>query len=268
MYKFIIRNKKRRKTGLIFNKIFIPHRACLNFLIINVTYNVRVFLILLNPETEKRNLFTLPGNFQPFTGLCKEIGGRMIYIKNLKVFNCNVNESFHWSKLPKLKEKMSEDKFVFNSYADLRYANLRYADLSYADLRFADLCYADLRFADLRFANLRYANLRYADLRYADLRYANLRFADLRYANLCSAKLKPIDNKEVIIKDFMSVCGLGSENRQTMIFDTNIGIVLQCGCFYGTEEAFKKQVKETHNGNNYEKEYLEMLKLAKIRFSR
>ena len=82
------------------------------------------------------------------------------------------------------------------------------------------------------------------------------------------AELKPIDDNEVVIKDFMSVWGLGSCNRQTLIFDTNIGIVLQCGCFYGTEKAFKKQVKETHKGTNYEKEYLEMLKLAHIRFQR
>ena len=212
----------------------------------------------------------------------------MIFIKNLKVFNCSISESFHWSKLPKLKEKMSEEKFVFNSSANLRYANLRYADLRSADLSYADLSYANLSSANLSSANLSYANLSYADLRSADLSYAdlsyanlssanlssaNLRFADLSsanlsYADLSSAKLRSIDDKEVIIKDFMSVCGLGSCNRQTLIFNTNIGIVLQCGCFYGTEKAFKKQVKETHKGTNYEKEYLEMLKLAHIRFQR
>ena len=100
-------------------------------------------------------------------------------------------------------------------------------------------------------------------MRYADLRSADLSSADLRYAIL-----SPIDDKEVIIKDFMSVCGLGSCNRQTLIFDTNIGIVLQCGCFYGTEKAFEKQVKETHAGTNYEQEYLKMLELAHVRFSR
>lgn len=83
-----------------------------------------------------------------------------------------------------------------------------------------------------------------------------------------NAKLKPIDKQDVIIQNFMSVTGLGSENRQTLIFKTNIGVVLQCGCFYGTEKQFKEKVKETHKGTNYEKEYLEMLKLAKIRFSR
>ena len=226
------------------------------------------------PPKREREIFslspksTLTTNFPFAFGLCKEIGGRMIYIKNLKVFNCNVNESFHWSKLPKLKEKMSEEAFGFNRSANLSSANLSSADLSCADLRAADLRCADLRSANLRSANLSYANLSSANLHAANLRCADLRSANLSYANLSSAKLKPIDDKEVIIKDFMSVAGLGSENRQTLIFDTNIGIVIQCGCFYGTEKAFKKQVKETHNGNNYEKEYLEMLKLAKIRFSR
>lgn len=222
----------------------------------------------------------------------------MIFIKNLKVFNCSISESFHWSKLPKLKAKMSEEKFAFDSDADLRDADLRYADLSVAglrvadlrgaDLRGADLSVADLRYADLSGANLSYADLSYADLSdadlsvadlsYADLRSANLRgadlssaglsSADLSFANLSSAKLRPIDDKKVIIKDFMSVYGLGSQNRQTLIFDTNIGLVLQCGCFYGTEEKFEDKVKGTHQGTNFEKEYLKMLELAHIRFSR
>lgn len=142
----------------------------------------------------------------------------MINIKNLKVFNCSISDSFHWSKLPKLKQIMEDEILNFPYSADLRSADLSSADLS--------------------------------------------------SANLSSAKLKPIDNKEVIVEDFMTVQGLGSCNRQTHIFKTNIGIVLICGCFYGTEKEFKKQVKETHKGTNYEKEYMEMLKLGKIRFGR
>ena len=177
----------------------------------------------------------------------------MIYIRNLKVFNCSINKSFHWSKLPKLKEKLNTEYFNFPSYANLRYA----------DLRYVDLCYADLSYADLRYADLRYADLSCADLRYADLRYADLSCADLSYA-----RLQPINGKEIIIKDFMTVQGLGSCNRKIHILKTNIGIVLMCDCFYGTEKEFKKKVKETYAGTNYEKEYLEMLKLARIRFSR
>ena len=217
----------------------------------------------------------------------------MIKIKNLKVFNCSSDKDFHWSKLLKLKEVMEDEKLCFPICADLRGANLGYAHLGGADLRGAhlggadlsyahlggadlrganlggaDLSYANLCYANLRYANLCYANLRYADLCYANLCYANLRYADLGGADLGGAKLEQIDGKDVIIKDFMIVTGLGSANRQTIIFDTNIGIVLICGCFYGTEKAFKKQVKEVHKGKNYEKEYLEMLKLAHIRFSR
>ena len=207
----------------------------------------------------------------------------MIFIKNVKIFACSINESFHWAKLPKLKEKMETEKFVFDSYADLSYADLSSADLSSADLHSADLSYADLSSADLSSADLHSADLSSADLSsadlssadlssadlsYADLRSANLRGANLRSADLSGAKLKPIDDNEVVIKDFMSVCGLGSQNRQTLIFNTNIGIVLQCGCFYGTEAQFKEKVQEKHAGTNYEQEYLKMLELAHIRFSR
>ena len=192
----------------------------------------------------------------------------MIYIKNLKVFNCSTNDSFHWSKLPKLICKMRSEAFKFPYSADLRSANLSSADLRFADLRSADLRFANLRFAGLSSADLSSADLRSADLSSADLRSADLSSADLSSADLRFAKLSDIDDKEVIVSEFMSVCGLGSADRNTLIFNTNIGIVIQCGCFYGTEKQFRKQVKETHGNNNYSKEYLEMLKLAKIRFSR
>lgn len=75
--------------------------------------------------------------------------------------------------------------------------------------------------------------------------------------------------KKLTVKDVMSVQGLGSQDRTTYFYDTKeIGVVVQCGCFYGTEKAFKKQVKKTHGTNQYAKEYLNMLKVVKIRFSR
>ena len=260
-----------------------------------------------------------------------------IEIKNPKVFSCDKNEEYHWSKLPKLKELMRKKIFnlqhldlskatlrdtnlhfvdlsnsnlskanLYNAdlrdaclnnanlkkanfyaadlqcanlqnadlrdaclnKADLQYANLYNADLQRANLYKADLQRADLSNSNLSNANLYNADLSNANLQYADLSDANLYKADLQNADLQNAKLKQIGDKEVIVEDFMSVNGLGSCNRQTLIFKTNIGIVIQCGCFYGTEKEFKKRVKETYEGNNYEKEYLEMVKLAKIRFNR
>ena len=170
----------------------------------------------------------------------------MIFIKNFTIFKCSRKEKYHWSKLPKLKKLMQNEIF-----------NLRGANLRGANLRGADLYGANLRGADLYGANLRGANLYGADLYGANLYGANLRGAD---------KKTP---EKLTIKDFMMVQGLGSHNRTTYFYDTEeIGIVVQCGCFYGTEKAFKKAVKETHEDGQFAKEYLSMLKVVKIRFSR
>ena len=105
-----------------------------------------------------------------------------------------------------------------------------------------------------------------ADLRGAYLKGADLTGADLRGADLTGAdKNTP---EKIKILDFMSVQGLGSQDRQTLFYKTEIGLVVQCGCFYGTEKAFRKAVKETHGTGQYAKEYLTMLKVVKVRFSR
>ena len=175
----------------------------------------------------------------------------MIFIKNFTIFKCGRKEKYHWSKLPKFKKLMQNKIF-----------NLRGANLRGADLRGANLRGADLRGADLYGADLYGADLYGADLYGADLRGASLRGADLRGAD----KKTP---EKLTIKDFMMVQGLGSQNRTTYFYDTEeIGIVVQCGCFYGTEKAFKKAVKETHKDGQFAKEYLSMLKVVKIRFSR
>lgn len=232
----------------------------------------------------------------------------MKIIKNLKIFKYATKKIFQRLSLSQLINNMKIFLSVFQHHADLRYADLSHADLTETDLVYADLIGANLSSVDFRSANLKYADLRSADLNsanlvgtdlsYADLRCANLSSADISFTNLfgadltCAdlrnaklssdslhftklfntdltqAELSPINGEKVIIEDFMSVQGLGSFNRPTLIFKTNIGIVVQCGCFYGTEKQFRKRVKETHGDNNYAKEYLEMLKLAKIRFSR
>ena len=180
----------------------------------------------------------------------------MIFIKNFTIFKCSRKEKYHWSKLPKLKKLMQNECF-----------DLRGANLCGADLCGADLCGANLREANLYRADLCGANLYRANLYRADLREANLYRADLYRADLCGANKNTPE--KLTIKDFMLVQGLGSQDRTTYFFNTEeIGIVVRCGCFYGTEKAFKKAVKETHKDGQFAKEYLSMLKVVKIRFSR
>ena len=163
--------------------------------------------------------------------------------------------------------------------ADLRDANLRGADLRDAnlygaDLRDANLYGADLRGADLRDADLRDANLRGADLRGADLRDANLRDADLRGADLRGADLRGADlygaeikdreGNEVKIEKIMSIGPIGSRNDITMVyFTTDKKALVKCGCFYDYLDKFEKAVHRTHAGNQYEKQYMALIELAK-----
>ena len=128
-----------------------------------------------------------------------------------------------------------------------------------ANLRGAYLRGANLRGADLGGANLRDANLRDADLDDADLGGANLRDADLRGANLRGAKIKD--------KGILLIGNIGSRCDCTTIYNTDKGIYVKCGCFFGTIDEFVAKVKETHKGNEHERDYLAMVEFAKIKFS-
>jgi len=58
----------------------------------------------------------------------------------------------------------------------------------------------------------------------------------------------------------------GSSNRTTTFFKSKEEkIKVKCGCFFGDLIEFESKVKETHSGNKFEKEYLLMIELAKIK---
>ena len=59
---------------------------------------------------------------------------------------------------------------------------------------------------------------------------------------------------------------IGSEKRKTYFFQADEGMHVRAGCFFGTLDKFIEQVKETHGGTKYEKEYLMAVELAKVHF--
>ena len=124
--------------------------------------------------------------------------------------------------------------------------------------------------ANLRGADLRAANLRGANLGAADLRSADLGGADLRDANLYAADLRGADlgewGKLQTTSDVLCVGPVGSRNGYTTIFHTDKGIFVQCGCFRGTLDEFEAKVKETHQGNQHERDYLALIQFAKVKF--
>lgn len=107
-----------------------------------------------------------------------------------------------------------------------------------------------------------------ADLYGADLRGAYLRGANLRGAYLSGADLSGAKMKFGVIKEIFQVSNIGSRNDVTTIYHTEQSILIKCGCFEGTIEEFEAKVKETHQGNEFEKQYLALIELVKIRFNK
>lgn len=66
-------------------------------------------------------------------------------------------------------------------------------------------------------------------------------------------------------------CGFdcfGSENRHIHAYRIIGGSVeIICGCFRGSIDKFEKQVHETHGGTIFEKQYLAVIQLIKIKFN-
>ena len=118
---------------------------------------------------------------------------------------------------------------------------------------------ANLRCADLYGADLYGANLRCADLYGAELYGADLRCAELR-----GAEIKDREGNEVKIEKIMSIGPIGSRNDITMVyFTTDKKALVKCGCFYDYLDKFEKAVHRTHAGNQYEKQYMALIELAK-----
>ena len=164
--------------------------------------------------------------------------------------------------------------------ANLRGAYLRGADLGGVDLGSADLGSVDLGSANLGGANLRGANLRGANLRGADLssadlggaylgsanlRGANLRGADLSSAYLGSANLGGADLDDTKIKGtnaIIQIGPIGSRADMMLVFNTDDGLRVSTGCFYGSADDFLARVMETHGTNQHATNYRNALELA------
>ena len=79
---------------------------------------------------------------------------------------------------------------------------------------------------------------------------------------------KVSDNAEISgDADYALVKGFGTEFRCTTFYrDKNKKIMVNCGCFHGDLEAFRKQVKETRSGK-IAKEYLMIADLMEYHFT-
>ena len=130
----------------------------------------------------------------------------------------------------------------------------------------ANLDGANLDGAYLARANLDGANLAGAYLAGANLDGANLAGAYLARANLDGAYLARanLDGKKLIgERPILQIGGLGSRNAYLVSYNTEDGIKIKAGCFFGTLEEFENSVKEKHGDNQFGKEYAAAILMIK-----
>ena len=144
---------------------------------------------------------------------------------------------------------------------DLHGANLRKVDLSGADLSWANLCKVDLSEANLYGANLCGANLCKVDLSGANLYGANLYGANLYGANLSATNLRGADLSGA---GAIWSCGPGGSRYDMCHFvQHDHGLMVNCGCFWGTLAEFEAAVEETHGDNEHGRYYRAVIEAAK-----
>ena len=114
--------------------------------------------------------------------------------------------------------------------------------------------------ANLRGAYLGSADLRGANLRGADLRGAYLSSADLSSADLCGANLD--DTKIKGTNAIIQIGPIGSRADMMLVFNTDDGLRVSTGCFYGSADDFLVRVMETHGTNQHATNYRNALELA------
>ena len=114
--------------------------------------------------------------------------------------------------------------------------------------------------ANLARANLARANLARANLDGAYLNGANLIGANLTGANLARAKL--IGDRPIFM-----IGPIGSRCAYFTSYNTDKGIMLRAGCFFGTVDEFREKLSKKHQDNDHAKEYLSAIELIKCHAS-
>jgi len=143
---------------------------------------------------------------------------------------------------------------------DMRGAYMQGAYMRGAYMQGAYMQGAYMQGVDMRGVDMQGAYMQGAYMQGADMQGADMRGADMR-----GAKIKD----GVVLKAKVSILQCGPcDSRQDylIIFNTTVGLYVKAGCFLDTLTKFVSAVREKHKGTVYEKEYLNIVKMAKAHF--
>ena len=90
--------------------------------------------------------------------------------------------------------------------------------------------------------------------------------ADLRGAYLRGAYLGGA-GKIANAEDILIIGNIGSRAGYTQVYNTDNGIFVKCGCFFGSIDEFAEKVKKTHGDNKHAQAYRLLIDFAKQKFN-
>ena len=91
--------------------------------------------------------------------------------------------------------------------------------------------------------------------------------ASCRFGSDCDFAPKCKVEGKYTLKSLFQLSYAGSANRQTTAFNTEEGIFIRCGCFFGTLTEFKAQVREAYPTEKHGKVYAAWAGLVELQFS-
>ena len=84
-----------------------------------------------------------------------------------------------------------------------------------------------------------------------------------RFGDWCGFGKDCIFENEIKLKEFLKFEGFGSTKRCTYFWlSIDNEVYVRCGCFFGSIDEFRKQVKDVYGSNKYAQGYLKIADLA------
>lgn len=160
-------------------------------------------------------------------------------------------------------------KYVEFKNCKFNKSKLLSSDLSYSNISECEFLDSNLMFASFRGANLFDVKFKNSILADCDFRYARIENCDFsdcilgeidfRFSKLKNVKIPDINGQEVFVFDYICFYPVGDKNKQLIVFNSNLGLIIQYGSYYGTIDSFL-------NKENVEFDYI--LKLTKYKFKK
>lgn len=187
-----------------------------------------------------------------------------VVLKDVTIENINlINLSLKGATL--MNVVINNSSLEHSDLSDTKIFNSHFYNTSLAETNFSFASIINDTFTDCYLSSAIFNDSFLQDVNFKGKIYLyNTSFLKIRYGRINLYDKGVVKNSH----DVAYIGNIGSRNSYTNVFNTDKGIFVSCGCFFGTLEEFEKEVLITHKYYpQYKKEYLDMIEYIKKRFN-